>query len=149
MIRIFRAGNLASGLAMRPTKFWIVVMGLKLAVFMIVACREQKLPAVPMLSPQDVQQAIFESIKYENGFLLIQDTLLETLLVVPADIPWMVKCGFGFTVAFGRGAEAATEVQISSRLVSHELCRELAPMVARVVATIAAGKRLDPADLKP
>lgn len=124
-------------------------MGLKVAVLMIAACREQKPPAVPLPSGEDVQQAIFESVKYENGFLLVRDTLLETLLVAPADIPWMVKCGSGFTVAFARGAEAATEVHLYPGFIPHELCRELAPLVARVVATIAAGKRLDPADLKP
>ena len=135
---------------MRPFKLWVAAIGLKLAVFVIVVCRQETPSAMPIPSAEDVKQAVFENIQYEDGFLLLRDTLLEIVVVVPADIPWSVKCGFGFTVAFGRDREASFEVHIAPGHIPNELCRELAPVVARAVAMIAAGeanvsptKRLD------
>ena len=125
---------------MKPTKFWIAALGLKLAVLLAAAFREEKRPVVPIPGVEDVRQVIYENIKYDDGFLLVRDALLETLIVVPADIPWAVKCGFGFTVAFARHGEVSTDLQIFPGFIPREHCLELAPMAARTVTMVAAGR---------
>jgi len=123
---------------MRPFKLWVAAIGLKLAVFVIVVCRQEAPSAMPIPSAEDVKQVVFENIQYEDGFLFVRDTLLEMLLVVPADAPWTIKCGFGVSVTFTQGRDVSTEVQITSEIIPPDLCREIAPVVARAIATIGA-----------
>ena len=123
---------------MSPFKLWMTAIGLKLAVFVVLVYRQEQPPAVLMPSVEELQQAVFESIQYEDGFLFVRDTLLETLLVIPADAPWTIKCGFGISLTFTQGRDVSTEVQITSEIIPPDLCREIAPVVARAIATIGA-----------
>ena len=153
----FKIGQLTGWVrAVIKTRFPLLGPASMLWSLLTTACDDQTTALPPIPSAEEVQATIRTNIQYENGLLLIRDSLLPTLVVVPANSPWAVKCGLGLTIFFGRDGETSTQVRISYRLIPHEICRELAPLAAHAVATIAGGqanpgssKRLDPAGFKP
>jgi hypothetical protein len=114
----------------------------KLLFVLIPACDNQTQP-VPPPTPADVQTIIRSNVQHENGLLLVRDTFLRTVAVMPANIPWAVKCGFGLRVFFGRDGETSTELRISHGFIPYEICRELASLAGQEISsiTLTAGVR--------
>jgi hypothetical protein len=113
-------------------------MGLRLAVLLPAACSEPAVELPPIPSAEEVRRILWQSIESQDGFLVVRDTLLKTILVQPAEAPWAVTCKFGMGVTFGSGHDATVEVRISRRLIPDDMCYELATFAARTVRSIVA-----------
>ena len=115
-------------------------MGLRFAVLLPAACTEPPTELPPIPTAEQVRVTIFENVEYDSGLLFVRDSLLRSLLVAPANIPWVVRCRFGLGVVFGQGSDAVAEIRISHRLISQAECYELGAVAGRTVAAIVAGR---------
>jgi hypothetical protein len=110
----------------------------------------------------ELAKRLKDAVNVQDGLLLIRDPIIGdlALVVMPARSFWVLRCGFGVTVAFGGGsapaeiiaspegqseyasgsAAAGAELTLTDELVDSRTCAALGPALGKVIeATL--GKR--------
>jgi hypothetical protein len=103
---------------------------------------EEQLLSDPGKAMPELIRRLRSSVKKRDGLLIVDSPL--GFSVLSANSAWMITCGAGITVAFGRSTSGESgddaKVLIAYAFVSREECQNLAPAVGKEIQAIVNGE---------